>query len=110
MAKNPGLQSLPDDPTPIVGAETDVAPIRHTDPKPSHELTADEDIDVVDWKRLAATEGFRSLIAAKVRFIVPAVVFFIVYYFTLPVLVGYAPRLMEKKILGPVNLAYVFAL
>jgi len=110
MAKDPGLQSLPDDPTPIVGAETDVAPIRHTGPKPSHELTADEDIDVVDWKRLAATEGFRSLIAAKVRFIVPAVVFFIVYYFTLPVLVGYAPRLMEKKILGPVNLAYVFAL
>ena len=110
MAKDPRLQSLPDDPTPIVGAETDVAPIRHTVPKPSHELTADEDIDVVDWKRLAATEGFRSLIAAKVRFIVPAVVFFIVYYFTLPVLVGYAPRLMEKKILGPVNLAYVFAL
>ena len=110
MAKDPGPQSLPDDPTPIVGAETDVAPIRHTDPKPSHELTADEDIDVVDSKRLAATEGFISLIAAKVRFIVPAVVFFIVYYFTLPVLVGYAPRLMEKKILGPVNLAYVFAL
>jgi uncharacterized membrane protein (DUF485 family) len=32
------------------------------------------------------------------------------YYFALPVLVGYAPLLMETKVLGEVNLAYLFAL
>jgi len=37
-------------------------------------------------------------------------VFFVVYYFALPVLVGYAPELMTKRVLGPVNLAYLFAL
>ena len=37
-------------------------------------------------------------------------IFFIVYYFALPVLVGYARPLMEKRVLGPVNLAYLFAL
>jgi uncharacterized membrane protein (DUF485 family) len=53
---------------------------------------------------------FKSLLAAKVKFIAPATVFFVVYYFALPVLVGYAPLLMETKVLGEVNLAYLFAL
>ena len=55
-------------------------------------------------------DEFKVLVAAKLKFIVPATVFFLVYYFALPVLVGYAPRLMETKVLGVVNLAYVFAL
>ena len=37
-------------------------------------------------------------------------IFFIVYYFALPVLIGYAKPFMEKRVLGPVNLAYLFAL
>jgi uncharacterized membrane protein (DUF485 family) len=62
------------------------------------------------WERIAAMEEFRSLLRTKVRFVVPACIFFVSYYFALPVLVGYAPALMGKKIIGPVNLAYVFAL
>jgi uncharacterized membrane protein (DUF485 family) len=64
----------------------------------------------VNWERVAAMDEFKSLIAAKRKFIVPATIFFLVYYFALPVLVGYAPRLMETKVFGVVNLAYVFAL
>ena len=63
-----------------------------------------------DWERVAAMDEFKSLLAAKVKFIVPATIFFLVYYFALPVLVGYAPQLMETKIFGVVNLAYLFAL
>ncbi|NOT61472.1 MAG: DUF485 domain-containing protein [Acidobacteria bacterium] len=37
---------------------------------------------------------FKELVAAKRKFIIPATVFFIVYYFALPLLVGYAPALM----------------
>ena len=37
-------------------------------------------------------------------------IFFIVYYFALPVLIGYARPFMEKRVFGPVNLAYLFAL
>jgi uncharacterized membrane protein (DUF485 family) len=33
-----------------------------------------------------------------------------VYYFLLPVSVGYAPRIMSRRVIGSVNLAYVFAL
>ena len=47
--------------------------------------------------------------ATKKVFIVPAFIFFVVYYFALPVLVGYAPGFMSAKV-GHVNLAYLFAL
>jgi uncharacterized membrane protein (DUF485 family) len=55
-------------------------------------------------------DEFKLLLLAKKGFVVPATIFFVVYYFALPVLVGYAPEMMNKKILGPVNLAYLFAL
>ena len=103
-------RELPADPTPIVAAPTDVAPLTHAAPKPAHERTADEEADVVDWEKLAASERFRNLLKAKRRFIIPAMIFFIVYYFALPALIGYARPFMEKRVLGPVNLAYLFAL
>jgi uncharacterized membrane protein (DUF485 family) len=98
------------DPTPLSGSATDVAPLGRSKGKPPHELTADEDRDVVDWQRLAATDEFKSLLKAKAKFVVPATIFFIVYYFSLPLLVGYAPELMARKVFGVVNVAYLFAL
>ena len=98
------------DPTPDTGAATDVAPLGRSAGKPAHERTADEDIDVADWERIAALDEFKALLAAKAKFIVPATIFFIVYYFALPALVGYAPRLMATKVAGVVNVAYLFAL
>ena len=71
---------------------------------------SNETIRPADWERVAATDEFKSLIAAKRRFIAPAVIFFIVYYFALPALVGYAPGLMSRRVLGVINLAYLFAL
>jgi uncharacterized membrane protein (DUF485 family) len=96
--------------TPHAGAATDVAPLGRGAPKPPHEQTADEDPDVADWERLAATAEFKALLTAKARFVIPATVFFIVYYFSLPLLVGYAPDFMARKVLGVVNVAYLFAL
>ena len=96
--------------TPTVGAATDVAPIGRLETKPAHELTADEDQDPVEWQRITRMPEFKHMLEAKMRFIVPAIVFFIVYYFALPVLVGYAPGLMSTKVFGIVNIAYLFAL
>ena len=70
------------DSTPIVGAATDIAPLGG--PKPPHERTADEEPDAIDWEGLAASDRFKELLKAKRRFIVPAMIFFIVYYFALP--------------------------
>ena len=63
-----------------------------------------------DWDRVAANPEFRALMKAKKRFIVPATIFFVVYYFTLPVLVGYAPGFMDRRVFGVLNIAYLFAL
>ena len=104
------LEPEPGDLTPVVGGFTDIAPLERDLPKPKHELTADEDVDVAAWDQVAAMSEFRALLAAKRRFIVPATIFFIVYYFALPILVGYAPGFMDTKIIGDVNLAYLFAL
>jgi uncharacterized membrane protein (DUF485 family) len=62
------------------------------------------------WHEIASSPEFKALLRAKFRMVAPATVFFIVYYFALPVLVGYAPSLMERKVFGNVNLAYLFAL
>ncbi|MGB7846287.1 MAG: DUF485 domain-containing protein [Candidatus Acidiferrum sp.] len=62
------------------------------------------------WDRVAASEQFRHLMDTKKIFIVPAFIFFIIYYFLLPILVGYAPQFMSTKVCGNVNLAYLFAL
>jgi len=63
-----------------------------------------------NWEAIAATREFKQLVAAKLRFILPATIFFIVYYFSLPILVGYWPELMDRPVWGPVNIAYLFAL
>ena len=62
------------------------------------------------WHEIAASAEFKDLVRARLRVVVPATLFFIIYYFALPILVGYAPALMERKIIGNVNVAYVFAL
>jgi len=66
--------------------------------------------EISDWDVVANNEEFKDLMAAKARFIVPVTLFFVVYYFALPVLVGYAPKFMSRPVIGPVNIAYLFAL
>ncbi|HEY5705256.1 MAG TPA: DUF485 domain-containing protein [Terrimicrobiaceae bacterium] len=98
------------DPTPESAAPTDVAPLGRAGARPPHELTAAEERNATDWDAVAADAGFTHLLASKARFIIPATLFFVIYYFTLPILVGWFPRFMERKVVGEVNLAYLFAL
>ena len=74
--------------------------LTHAGPKPAHERTAEEEAGAINWESIAASERFQELLRAKRRFIIPAMIFFIVYYFALPVLVGYARPFMEKRVLG----------
>jgi uncharacterized membrane protein (DUF485 family) len=111
MAQDDELShEISEDPTPVVGAETDVSPLGREGVKPLHERAADEDVDVVNWNRIAASDEFKLLVKAKLKFIIPATIFFIVYYFALPLLVGYAPELMNRRVVGSINVAYLFAL
>lgn len=72
--------------------------------------TSRREHDHNEWDRIANSRAFYDLLAIKKVFIVPAFAFFLTYYFLLPVLIGYAPKLMSTRIAGTVNLAYLFAL
>jgi len=96
--------------TPQSGGPTDVAPLGRGGPKPAHEQTASEDGDPYDWAAIARDPAFAELKAAKRRFIIPATIFFLVYYMTLPVLVGFFPAVMKAPVIGKVNWAYLYAL
>lgn len=89
--------------------------MKETTPGPGlHELDRREEQEALrhaaEWEAIEADPEFQRLLAEKRRFIVPATVFFIVYYFALPVLVGYFPTAMETEVVGKINLAYLFAL
>jgi uncharacterized membrane protein (DUF485 family) len=66
--------------------------------------------DASRWEGLEETNEFRQLMAARRRFVIPATIFFLAYYFALPILNGVAPDLMRTRVIGSVNIAYLFAL
>jgi len=102
--------SLQGDLTPQAGSATDIAPLGRTNPKPEHELTAAEDAQPVQWTAIAESAEFKELLRARLRFVVPATIFFVVYYFALLLLVGYFKSFSETKVFGAINIAYLFAL
>ena len=63
-----------------------------------------------DWAAIERLPEFRALVRAKRAFVVPATLFFLVYYFALPALVGYWPAVMSRPVVGHINIAYLFAL
>jgi uncharacterized membrane protein (DUF485 family) len=73
---------------------------------PSQAATGDE----AHWEGLEETDEFRKLVQARWRFVAPATVFFLVYYFALPLSNGLFPSVMRTEIIGHINLAYIFAL
>lgn len=81
------------------------------DPTPETGATAGEGHKrPIAWEAIERMPEFKALIRAKTRFILPATIFFIVYYFALPYLVGYQTEFMARKVWGNVNVAYLFAL
>ena len=62
-----------------------------------------------EWDSVANDPEFKSLLHQRQAFVVPATLFFIVYYFALPLSVGFVPQVMNRPVWGPVTLAYLFA-
>ncbi|MEX1118971.1 MAG: DUF485 domain-containing protein [Terrimicrobiaceae bacterium] len=100
----------PKDLTPESSSPTDIAPLGRDGLKPSHERTAIEEAGTEPWQAIADDPAFKALLIAKAKFVVPMTIFFVIYYFTLPVLVGWFPEMMSREVWGSVNWAYLFAL
>lgn len=95
--------------TPVTAAPTDIAPLGRSSERPPHERTGAEDAALADWEAIESDGDFVSLLKAKAAFVAPATAFFVVYYFALPIGVGWFPKFMEMRIWGAVNVAYAFA-
>ena len=63
-----------------------------------------------EWEGIEHTEEFKTLVRSRWRFVLPATVFFLIYYFLLPILNGTATSFMRQEVIGHVNVAYLFAL
>src|SRR5258708_15658057 len=66
--------------------------------------------DQVHWEGLEETPEFKELVRARWRFVAPATVFFLAYYFALPLSNGLFPNVVPTEIIGHINLPYLFAL
>jgi uncharacterized membrane protein (DUF485 family) len=65
----------------------------------------------IDWVAAERSPEFRELISKKRRFVVPATIFFLVWYFGFVVLAGYAPDFMGREfITDGLTVGYVLAL
>jgi uncharacterized membrane protein (DUF485 family) len=71
---------------------------------PHHHLTSRE------WDRLASDPEFRELLNARRRFVVPATIFFLVFYLALPIGIAVAPDFMRRPAFGALTVAYAFGL
>jgi uncharacterized membrane protein (DUF485 family) len=64
----------------------------------------------LDCARIAGSKQFKHLLAVKRMFIIPALSFFLLSFMSFVMLVGYVPKLASIRVIGTVNLAYLFAL
>jgi uncharacterized membrane protein (DUF485 family) len=61
-----------------------------------------------EWVRVERTSAFKELVKRKRAFIIPATIFFMLFYFGLPFLAAFT-TVLNVKVLGPLTLAYVYA-
>ena len=61
-----------------------------------------------EWVRVERTSAFKELIKRKRAFIIPATIFFMLFYFGLPFLAAFT-TVLNVKVFGPLTLAYIYA-
>ena len=64
----------------------------------------------IDWKAAEESPEFRKLIAARRRFVVPATIFFLSWYFGFILLAGYAEDFMASSVYQGLTVGYCLAL
>jgi uncharacterized membrane protein (DUF485 family) len=64
----------------------------------------------IDWIAAERSPEFRELIAKRRRFVVPATIFFLVWYFGFIILAGYAEDFMGESIYEGFTVGYLLAL
>jgi uncharacterized membrane protein (DUF485 family) len=63
-----------------------------------------------DWEAIEESPEFRELVTHRRRFVVPATIFFLVWYLGFILLAGYAPEFMGESIYQGFTVGYLLAL
>ena len=61
-----------------------------------------------EWVRVERTSAFREFAQKRKAFILPATIFFLVFYFGLPFLTAFT-TVLDVNVIGAINLAYIYA-
>ena len=64
----------------------------------------------VDWKAIERSPEFQELVARRRRFVLPATIFFLAWYFGFILLAGYAPDFMARSVYEGLTVGYCLAL
>ena len=65
---------------------------------------------MADWEKIERSDEFRELIKKRRSFVVPATIFFFVYYMAFIIIAGYAPDFMAKSVYEGLTIGYCYAL
>ena len=65
---------------------------------------------MVDWEGIERSEEFQELVKKRRSFVIPATIFFLVYYMTFIIVAGYAPDFMAESVYEGLTVGYCYAL
>jgi uncharacterized membrane protein (DUF485 family) len=71
---------------------------------------ADRSAQAVEWEAIERSPEFRQLVGRRRRFVVPATIFFLAWYFGFIVLAGYAEGFMGRSLYQGFTVGYALAL
>lgn len=64
----------------------------------------------IDWQTIEASPEFQELVRRRRSFVLPATIFFFVWYMTFILLTAYAPHQMAKRVYEGLTVGYTLAL
>ncbi|BDG34867.1 DUF485 domain-containing protein [Saccharococcus caldoxylosilyticus] len=62
----------------------------------------------IDYTKITQSSSFQQLMRAKKKFILPLTLFFLIFYFALPILTSYS-NVLNSPAIGPISWAWLFA-
>lgn len=63
----------------------------------------------IDYVKVAESQQFKGFMKEKKKFIVPLTIFFLIFYFTLPILTSYT-TFLNASFFGDISWVWVFAI
>ncbi|MDY0323864.1 MAG: DUF485 domain-containing protein [Candidatus Carbobacillus sp.] len=77
---------------------------------PEKDQPLQNEVSSAKFAQIARSQEFRALRRAKLTFIWPVSLLFIVFYLLLPLLAGYAKPLMSQYVVGFITFGYAYGL